>query len=214
MALISKEWLLAKDDTADLRNGRTGWHTVDPGPKFSAAVETYVLEDNDLWLEIGQHKQNKQTTGIVRNVPLVADGEIRLTVKVPKADAYLLFGNSLLSPRNADEGSLRLRFADNNKVYLAAGKPERTQNNRRSTEYSYISHVINEEVEYPRAFDPNEALNISVRYNAANCTAQISINDGERVELKTAEIIGLTFVGLLTANGGLIRFNSIRTILR
>src|SRR5690606_36540258 len=138
----SKEWLTAKDVTADLRDGRTGWHTIDPGTKLSAAGERYILEDDKLWLETEQHKRNEQTTGIVRNVPLLSNGEIRLTVKVPKGDAYLLFGNSLLSPRNADEGCLRIRFGTDNKIYVAAGKPSRTQNNRRSTEYSYLSQVI------------------------------------------------------------------------
>lgn len=214
MAVVGKEWLMQGDATADLRDGRTGWHTIDPGPKLSAAAERYILEDGKLWLEIEQHKRSKQTTGIVRNVPLVSDGEIRLTVKVPKGDAFLLFGNSLLSPRNADEGCLRIRFGADNNIYVAAGKPSRTQNNRRSTEYSYLSQVIGEETAYPRNFDPAEPLDVSVGYNAANRTAKISVNGDKPIELRTSEIFGLTFLGMLIANGGQIRFNSIRTILK
>lgn len=214
MAVVSKEWLAAKHDTADLSDGRTDWHTIDPGPKLSAATERYILEDDKLWLEIEQHKRGTATTGVVRNVPLVANGEIRLTVKVPKGEAYLLFGNSLLSPRNEKEAGLRIRFGADNKIHLAAGKPERTQNNRRTTEYSYISHIIGDETEYPRGFDVNEVLEIVVRYTSANSSARISINGSDPVELKTAEMIGITFVGLLVSDRGQLRFNSIRTILK
>lgn len=213
MAVVNKGWITAKDVTADLSSGRTGWHTIDPGPKLSTATERYVLEGDKLWLEIEQHRRSTKTTGIIRNVPLVWDGEIRLAVKVPKGDAFLLFGNSLLSPRDENEACLRLRFSGN-KIYAAAGKPERLQNNRKTTEYSYPSHRIGEEIEYPRGFEPNEELKVSVRYTAADDTAKVSVNGGAAVELKTGKIIGLTFVGLLVAGGGKIRFHSIRTILK
>lgn len=41
LAIIGKEWILAKQDEANFQNGRTGWHTIDPGTKASAATETY-----------------------------------------------------------------------------------------------------------------------------------------------------------------------------
>src|SRR5690606_37299152 len=214
MAVASKEWLTAKDVTANLRDGRTGWHTIDPGPKLSAATERYILEGDKLWLEIEQHKRNEQTTGIVRNGPLGSDGEIRLTVEVRNGEAYLLVGNSLLSPRDETAAGLRLRFGADSEIQLATGKPERTQNNRRTTEYAYVSHIVGEETEYPRGFDVNEILEVVVRYTASKRTAQISVNGAAPVELKTADIIGITFVGLLVSDRGQLRFNSIRTILK
>src|SRR5690606_13420142 len=139
IAAISPKWIAEKIEVAGLHDGRTGWHTTDPGPKLSAAVERYVRADNKMWLEIEPHSKNSGTAGIIRNIPLVADGEINITVQVPKGEAYILFGNSLLSPRDADEAVLRIRFGVDGKIYAGAAKPENTQNNRRSPEYHYIS---------------------------------------------------------------------------
>jgi hypothetical protein len=213
LARIHKEWILAKQDVIDFQDGRTGWHTIDPGPKLAAAVERYVMPDDKLWLEIEQHPKNKEATGVIRNIPMVADGEIQLTVQATKPEAFLLFGNSLLSPRNVNEACLRIRLADD-KIYLAAGKEETTQNNRRTTEYYFLSHKIKEESEYPQKIKANDVLNISVRYQAAASKAQITINGGAPIELNTGKILGLTFVGLLVADGGQIRLQSIKTILK
>jgi hypothetical protein len=212
-ARISQSWILEKNDVADLRDGRTGWHTIDPGPSASAASEKYVLDGEVLWLEITQHPKNKDPTGIVRNIPLVADGEVRVKVEADKPDAYLLFGNSLLSPRDPNEAVLRVRFS-NGKAYVAAGKGTRQQNNRRTTEFNYLSQQIGKETEYPAAFGPGETLDVAVKYNASTSRAAISINGLESVELKTDKIFGLAFLGLLVANGGRIRFAEARTILK
>ena len=212
-ARVSKDWILAKQDVADLKDGRTGWHTIDPGTNAAAAVERYILENDKLWLEIEQNPRNKETTGIIRNIPLVVDGEINLTVQATKSEAFILFGNSLLSPRKADEACLRIRFS-NNKIYLASGNAETTQNNRRTTEYHYLAHKIKDEVEYPKEFTADEVLNISVRYQAKTNQAQISINGGNPIELTTGKILGLTFVGLLIGDGGQLRVQSIKTNLQ
>jgi hypothetical protein len=212
IARVSKEWILAKSEIADLRDGRTGWHTIDPGPNLAAAIERYVLDDDQLWLEISQDPRNKEPTGIVRNIPLVADGEIRLTVQAIKANAYLLFGNSLLSPRHEDEGCLRVRLSGNN-VFLAAGNQETTRNDRRTTEYYYLSHKIKNEIHYPQTFQVGEKLEVSVRYHAVASKAEISINGGPPIVLPTGKILGLTFVGLMVENGGQLRFQSIKTTL-
>jgi hypothetical protein len=212
-ARVSKAWILSKDVTADLRDGRTGWHTIDPGPSAAAAVERYVLEkDDSMWLEIEQHPKNKNATGIVRNIPLLSDGEVRIKLQTGRSDGYILLGSTLLSPRDPNDACVRLRFSGD-KVYLAAGTPDRQQNNRRTTEFFYLAHRIGEEKLYPASFKPGETLNISVRYNAASATARISINNGESLELKTSKVFGLTFMGLLVANGGQMRIHSVRTIL-
>lgn len=212
-ARVSRAWILSKDVTADLRDGRTGWHTIDPGPSAAAAVERYVLEkDDSMWLEIEQHPKNKNATGIVRNIPLLSGGEVRIKLQTGRSDGYILLGSTLLSPRDPNDACVRLRFSGD-KIYLAAGTPDRQQNNRRTTEFFYLAHRIGEEKLYPASFKPGETLNISVRYNAASATARISINNGESLELKTSKVFGLTFMGLLVANGGQMRIHSVRTIL-
>ncbi len=212
-ARVSLSWILEKNDIADLRDGRTGWHTIDPGKEAAAATEKYVLQGDTLWLEIYQHRLNKNPTGIVRNIPLVADGEVRVKVQADKPDAYVLFGNSLLSPRDPDEGVVRVRIS-NGKAFVAAGKGTRQQNNRRTTEFNYLSQRIGKESEYPVAFKPGETMEIAVRYNAAASTADISINGHESVRVKTDKIFGLTFLGLHVANGGRLRFAEARTTLK
>jgi hypothetical protein len=213
LARINKSWILAKEEIADLHDGRTGWHTIDPGPKISAAVERYVMPDDKLWLEIEQNAQFKEPTGILRNIPIVTDGEVQLILQATKPDAYVLIGNSLLSPRNLNEACLRLRFTGD-KIFLAAGNEERLQNNRRATEYTFLSHRIKDELQYPQTFKSGDVLNVSVRYQAATSKAQISINGGTPVELNTGKILGLTFIGLSVANGGQIRVQSIKTTVK
>ena len=211
-ARVSREWILSKDVTADLKDGRTGWHTIDPGPNAAAAVERYILaEDDSLWLEVEQLPRNKNATGIVRNIPFVSEGEVRIKAQAGKSDGYILFGNTLLSPRDPNDACLRLRFSGD-KIYFAAGQPDLQQNNRRTTEFFYVAHRIGEEKLYPGTFNPGEVLNISLQYSAASATARISVNNSERIELKTSKVFGLTFMGLLVANGGQMRIQSVRTI--
>ncbi len=212
-ARVSKAWLKERRVTADLKDGRTGWHTIDPGPNLSAAVERYILEDGLLWLEIEQNPKSKAAAaGIIKNLPLIADGEVELKVKAPKSEAYLLFNNSLLSPRNADEACLRIRFSGN-KIFLGAGKAKTTENNRRSTQYQYPALKITDEVAYSGTFEPGAALNVRLRFNAAASKAMVTIGEAETVELQTDKIFGLTFVGLLAGQGGKLRFNSMTTTL-
>ncbi len=213
VARVCKAWLKEKRVTADLKDGRTGWHTVDPGPNLDAAVERYILEDGLLWLEIEQNTRSKAAAaGIVKNVPLIADGEVELTVKVPRTEAYLLFNNSLLSPRDADEACLRVRFSSG-KIFLGAGKAQVAENNRRTTQYQYPALKITDEVEYRGTYGPETELKVRVRFNAAQSKAMVTVGDAETIELGTDKIFGLTFVGLFVGKGGRLRFNSMTTTL-
>lgn len=214
LARINPTWILAKEETIDFRDGRTGWHTINPGPNLSAAVERYVSPDEKtLWLEIEQNPKYKEATGIIRNIPMVADGEIQVVLQAVKPEGYLLFGNSLLAPGNPNEACLRLRFAGD-KVMLAAGREERTQNDRRTTQYSYLSYPVKDEIEYPQPIKTGDVMNISLRFQAPQGKAEIQINNGPAVALQTGKILGLTFVGLIVANGGLLRLQSIKTNLK
>ncbi len=211
-AKIDTKWLTEENEFVDLADGRTGWHTIDPGPTLSAAVESYVLSNDELSLKIERHPNNKGTTGIIRNIPLVADGEITVNLQTAGQEAYLLFGNSLLDPRDPSEGCLRVRF-NGDKIYVAAGSERNTQNNRRTTEYHYVSHRIKDEIEYPQTIKAGEMLKISIRYQAAANEAQVSINDGERLTLKTIKMLGISYMGLLVGEGGQIGFRSVKTTL-
>lgn len=214
LARISPQWIAAKVETVDLHDGRTGWHTIDPGKGAAAAVERYVREGDTLWLELEQHPTNKAPTGNVRNIPLVADGEIEIAIQINKPEAFLLFSDSLLSPRSVDEAAVRVRFADE-KAFISAGKSERAQNDRRSTQYSFLSRRIREEneVQYPASVSRDKDLKISLRFLADKNHAELSINGGPRVEVKTDPMLGLTFVGFLVANGGRMRFRTMKTTL-
>ncbi len=214
LARVSPMWLLAQDDVADFRDGRTGWHTVNPGPNRAAAVERYVNPSGDeLWLEIEQASNYKEPAGITRNIPMVADGEIRSTVQVVRPDAYLLFGDTLLDPHNVKESCLRIRWSGN-QILLAAGTPERIQNDRRTTQYSFLSHTIKTETPYPQPVKSGDVMEISLRYQASQSKAEIKINGGPVVELSTGRILGLSSVGLAVGGGGLLRLKSIRTELK
>ena len=213
-ACVSRTWLQEKRVTADLKEGRTGWHTIDPGPNLSTAIECYVLgEEGMLWLEIEKNSKNQAaSTGIIRNIPLIAKGQVELTVKVPASESYLVFSNSLMSPREPDEACLRVRFTGN-KAFVGAGKAKTTENNRRTTQYQYWSPKITDEVEYPASIEPGKALNVRVQFDAAASKAHVVIGDGTALEVETDKIFGLTFVGLLVGNGGKIQFSSMTTTL-
>jgi hypothetical protein len=163
-------------------------------------------------LEISPAAEHAGPSGIVRNIPLVTDGEIVLAVRPVRPEACVLFGESLLHPGNVDEAVLRIRFSDG-QAMLAAGSPQRRQNNRRTTEFHYSSHAIREETPYPMPVRPGEFLRISVRYNSAQRTAVVRINDGPPTELTTGEILGLGFVGFAASQGGALQIQSIRTEL-
>ena len=94
---------------------------------------------------------------------------------------------------------------------LAAVREVRSQNDRRTTQYSYLSYPVKDEIEYPQEIKTGDVLNISLRFQAPQNKAEIRINNGPAVGLQTGKILGLTFVGLMVSNGGLLRLQSIKT---
>lgn len=211
LARISPDWIQTNRELINFQDGRTGWHVINPGPNHSHALERYVSPDEEsLWLEINQDARNSAPTGIVRNIPLLNEGKIQLVVQVVKPEAYILFGASLLSPTNPDEGSVRIRFSDQG-THIATGKAVRSQNNRKSTEYIFTSYQISEEVIYPNPASPEEILNISVLYQFRKNEVTIKINDGPSINLETEKIIGLSYIGIIVDHSGQIRFKSIET---
>lgn len=214
MALVSPDWLLARSELVDFRNGRTGWHTVNPGSKRAAAVQRYATdpETGGLGLEIEQAANQTNPAGIVRNLPLIANGEVQVTVQWLRSEAYLLFGDTLLNPQDMTECGVRIRLL-NGQAFLAAGTPQQRQNNRRTTEFRYSSHSIQNETPYPAPIKPDEVLIISLKYQAGMKKALVRINSGPSTELSTGKILGFSYLGLFAGNGGALRILSVRTEL-
>ncbi|NND34784.1 MAG: exo-alpha-sialidase [Saprospiraceae bacterium] len=210
LARINPAWITTKHELINFQDGRTDWHIICPGPNYSHAVERYVSLDDKLWLEIEQHPKSKAVTGIIRNIPLLSNGKIQITAQIPKADAYILIANSLLSPRKPDEGCVRIRFTDMG-VYFATGKANRSRNDRKITEYLYTSFQIREEIQFPDSINNEKTLNISVEYKSDENEVRIQINNSTPISLKTEKFMGLSYMGFLVDNGGQIRIQQIET---
>jgi hypothetical protein len=216
LALAPVSWLTAREDLVDFRDGRTGWRTVNPGSERRAAVERYApAADSEpgLSLEIEQAKGVETPAGISRNIPQVRRGEIRATVTALKPDAYVLAGDTLLSPGDPTEGCIRLRFAADGKVYLAVGAPTEVRRDRRTTIYSYLKHAFGAETPYPKPISLGTRTVVSIRYDAESSQAQIRLGDGPIVPLKTGRVLGLSWVGIVVQSGGILRIRSIHTKL-
>jgi len=214
LALVNPAWLLARHEHVDFRDGRVGWHTVNPGPKRRAAVERYASDPQTgaLGLDIEAAANQAEPTGIVRNLPLVAKGEVRVTVRLLKPDAYLLFTDTLPDPHNVAEACVRVRLA-HGQAFVAAGTPRQKQNNRKLTEYRYLAHAIEHEVPYPEAIGPDHVLTLALRYDAAQQKAVVRIGDGPNVEVATGPTLGLSYLGFVVGNGGALRILSVQTDL-
>ncbi|HTM51204.1 MAG TPA: sialidase family protein [Bryobacteraceae bacterium] len=218
LALAADDWLHASSETIDFSDGRTGWRSINPGPNHLAAVERYAAPGDDApgaSLELEQQKGIQAPAGISRNIPLVRDGEVRIALTVVRPEACILLNDTLLTPGRIDEACLRIRFASEGGVFLAAGQPSRRERDRRTTKYSYLSQAIGPETKYPAGFAAGRRMLLTVRYHAASQTAQIAIGEGPALELpalelKTGRILGLSYLGLAAASGGVLRVRSIQ----
>lgn len=214
LACVRPEWITAREDLLDFRNGRTDWRSINPGPNRAAAVERYVTPEGreGLWLEIEQASGYREPTGISHCLPLVEEGEVTAEVQAVRADSYLLFGDSLLPPGETGEACVRIRFAGG-RAYLAAGTPRTAQRNRRTTVYSYLAHRIESETPYPAPLPADGFARVRLGYSASRSIALVRINDGPPVELRTGSILGLAYAALAVHQGGLLRFRLLRTQL-
>lgn len=212
LALASPAWLTATAETIDFTEGRTGWHTVNPGPNRRAAVERYAPPEDShpgASLEIEQAKGITEAAGISRSVLLIRDGNLRLAVTVVKPEAHILLHDTLLTPGATEEAVLRIRFAQGGGIYVAVGEPARVDRDRRSTKFSYLRHAIGTERKHPSVFTEGRRMMLSVRYLSATGTAVVRIDDGPPMEVKTAPILGLSNIGLAVKAGGVLRVRSI-----
>jgi hypothetical protein len=209
LARVSPNWITARAELIDFHEGRTGWHTVNPGPDHRAAVERYVRADGGLWLELQQSPGSARPAGITRGIPLVAEGKVEAEVHVERAEGYVLFGDTLLEPGALEEACVRIRCG-NGTVYVGAGTPQRVQRSRRSTEYGYLAHLVTSEAPYPRMTETGP-LHIAVAYSTARQESSVRLNNGPAVTLRTGRILGLACFGLAVAKGGRLRVQSIQT---
>jgi hypothetical protein len=206
LARVEPEWLLAASERIDFNDGRTGWHTVNPGPSRTSATERYERTAEGLWLEIGQTANNAAPAGITRNIRHITNGTIRAVVHCVKPDAYLLFGESLLYPGSIDAGILRIRWTGDS-ILIGAGLAETVDRPRGTTIYSFVNHSIKTESAYPQG--STGASVVSIHFRTRDRWAGIRIGDGPEVELVIASVIGLNYVGLGVSRGGALRVREI-----
>jgi hypothetical protein len=206
-ARVQPEWLRAREEAIDFRDGRVGWHTVNPGPNRAAAVERYVNDQEALWLEVEQAPKTTAAAGITRNFIQIADGEIHTVLQVVRPEVCLLFGDSLLQPGSTDAACLRVRFTAEGAM-LGAGTAERADRPRGTTSYSYVRYPVRDEVRYP--LPATGPLQVSIRFRAAEKSAVIRIGNGPEVSVRTPQVLGLSYAGLAVSNGGVVRLREIR----
>jgi hypothetical protein len=207
LARVHPGWLLSKSEHITFEDGRTGWHTVNPGPKRTAATERYQSSADGLWLEIAQSANSSAAAGITRNIRHVKNGTVRAVLHAVQPEAYLVFGDSLLYPGAVDAGILRIRWTAESAL-IGAGSPERVDRPRGTTLYSFVHYPVRTEKLYPRI--AGEVSVVSVRFNADGRKAFVQIGDGPEVVLETAAVLGINYVGLAVSGAGLLRMKELR----
>jgi hypothetical protein len=217
VARVSPGWIHVKHDVEDFRNGRVGWCSTNPGTSQIAAVERYAPpEDNEpgTSLDIEQPAGSKTPCGITRNMPLLDEGEMKLTLSVLKPEAYVLWHDSLLPPGWIAEACLRVRFSQDGSVFLASGVPTRKEKERKGLAYSYLAYPITSEQRYSQPIVQGQRFQLTLRFTRSAGKAFVRINNGQEVEISISPILGLCHFGVAVANGGSIRlrrFESVRT---
>jgi hypothetical protein len=141
---------------------------------------------------------------------------MRLTLTVLKPQAYLLWHNSFLGPGVVDEACLRVRFAADGQVFVAAGTP-RTKDLGQAGQgpaYSYLAYPIEKETAYPTKIKLGERFTLRVRSDVGTKEAAVSINGGAEVKVPLGDILGLCYFGLAATDGGTIRLRKLETSQR
>ena len=217
VARVAPSWIDIRREFEDFRNGRVGWCSTNPGTSQIAAVELYApAEDNEpgASLDIEQPAGSNTPCGVTRNMPLLGEGEMKLTLSVLKPEGYVLWHDSLLPPGRITEACLRVRFSQDGSMFLAAGVPTRTGKERKGLAYSYLAYPIMGEQRYPQPIVQGKRFILSLRFSVSLGKAFVRINDGQEVAIPTPPILGLCHFGVAVATGGAIRlrrFESIRS---
>jgi len=138
-------------------------------------------------------------------MPLLREGEMKLTLSVLKPEAYILWQDSLLPPGRIAEACLRVRFSQDGGVFLAAGVATRTGKERKGLTYSYLAYPITGEQRYPQPVVHGRRFQLALRFSASAGKAFMRINDGQEAGISTPPILGLCHFGVAVANGGALR---------
>lgn len=209
LARVRPEWVVAREEIVNFQDGRTGWHTINPGPRRAAAIERYTSDQNGLWLELEQAPKITEPAGITRNVAQIVDGHLRAALRVMKPEASLLIGDSLLAPGAAGSACLRVRFTSDG-IMLGAGMPERADRPRGTTSYSFVSYPVRSEIRYPATLPDNGTVDLSVYYRAADNRSIVRMNEGPEVTLTMPPILGLSYMSFVVSGGGAIAIRELR----
>lgn len=214
LALLDPAWISVKEELVDFHHGRSGWQTINPGPAFASAIENYSQDEGEnLALLLKADPRYQGTTGITRNIAMISRGKIIIKVKITHPEAYILFGQSMLTPNNHKEACLRIRF-DSEGIYVASGTATHSQENHRSTHYDYTSYPINAEKKYPETFNPDTIFNISLSVDCPQKEVKFQINDRSTLSIPIDQIIGLGYLGFLISPTGQLKIYSIQTFLK
>lgn len=212
LARVRREWLLERAESVDFRDGRSGWHTVNPGPNRAAAVERYVTERESLWLELEQAPRTTAPAGISRNILQVIRGQVTATLQIVRPEACLLLADSLLPPGSLDSGCVRIRFTGEG-IFLGTGVPTTIQRPRGNTIYSYTGLPVQSEERYATKLPADGYSMLVIRFDAEKRRAVIHINDGPEAALQTPPVLGLNYVGLGITGGGVLRLRDLQVKL-
>ena len=162
MARITPDWLEEKYIRDDFRDGRIDWCCIGTGAGASRMVPA---DDNQpgSWLEVGRYRRDG--SGITRNFPLLSKGSFTLNASILKPEACLLWHNSFLLPGNYREACLRIRFAENGQVFIAAPKPKISQMNRgfaHKLSFACPTYPVKDELLYPGRIEAGRPFTLKI----------------------------------------------------
>jgi hypothetical protein len=208
---IDPAWLKEGSLVENFRDGDGAWCRLGATGNHLA-----LPEDDEPGVSVQVDYQQPGPSGTVRNFPLLSQGEMRLTLTVLKPQAYLLWHNSFLDPGQVDEACLRVRFADNGQVFVAAGTPRTKDLGQagRGPAYSYLAFPIEKETAYPTKIKLGERFTVRVQYDIARSEARVSINDGTEVKVPLGNILGLCYLGIAATDDGSIRLRKFEAFQR
>ncbi len=211
LARINPGWIEERSFREDFRQGRKDWCTLGIGP-IGSCLKPSEDDQPGAVLEVGRWAPE---SGIVRNFPLLESGEFTLNANVIRPEAYFLWHNSFLLPGDAKEAILRIRFASGGKIFIGTGHSETYRTDRghaHKMDFSCPSYPVRKEVSYPVRMEYGQSFTVRIKCSICEKEARVSFNQGPEVKLPLAEILGLCYFGIATANKGIIRVRKFETV--
>lgn len=214
LAIIDPKWILEDSFNEDFREGRKEWCSLGAaGTMFAKPSSMMLPEDNKPGATLCVFYKKGVPSGLTRNFPLLFNGKIKITASVIKGDSHILLHNSFLNPGEVKEAVLRVRFASNGKVYVAAGIPQVKDVKwpKWGPKYTCLSYPIRKEVLYPKKIKIRKRFNLEINCEAIKRKLTVSINNGKKVELQTGNILGLCYIGIAATKVGSVKIRRIES---